>query len=334
MKLTKSDCEDIEMLINISFSLFNSINKLCQLEIDGDKDSEEFKDILHGAKGELALEEDIFDRIVIDPNKCVDIINLLKSNSKFKNSICTSETLGFICNTTNIPNSDLILQHLLNKLILKALENNTLNIEVMPKESEFLEKLFQYNQYLKSALAVDISSLFLTLIENTKLIAIGNEKDKLIKSEYHNAFVTCKLLENFLESNCKVSQKPILIHHNAIIFYPFSDEVETKLKKQILFNTLDAFFASFTAFLKLDTLNENSIHTIYLIQMLIRSTMILIEDEETRQIATEKIKEFAKKLENNLDNEKYLFIYNILNEILNSMETDRSIPQYVSFGRM
>ena len=199
MKLTKSDCEDIEMLINISFSLFNSINKLCQLEIDGDKDSEEFKDILHGAKGELALEEDIFDRIVIDPNKCVDIINLLKSNSKFKNSICTSETLGFICNTTDIPNSDLILQHLLNKLILKALENNTLNIEDMPKESEFLEKLFQYNQYLKSALAVDISSLFLTLIENTKLIAIGNEKDKLIKSEYHNAFVTCKLLENFLE---------------------------------------------------------------------------------------------------------------------------------------
>ena len=68
--------------------------------------------------------------------------------------------------------------------------------------------------------------------------------------------------------------------------------------------------------------------------MLIRSTLVLIEDEETRQIATEKIKEFAKKLENNLDNEKYLFIYNILNEILNSMETDRSIPQYVSFGRM
>ena len=82
MELTKSDCEDIEMLVNISFSLLSSINKLCKLEIDGNKDNKEFKNILESAKRELALEESIFERLVSNPNKCVDAINYLSDREQ------------------------------------------------------------------------------------------------------------------------------------------------------------------------------------------------------------------------------------------------------------
>lgn len=334
MELTKSDCEDIEMLVNISFSLLSSINKLCQLEIDGNKDSKEFKNILESAKRELALEESIFERLVSNPNKCVDAINYLRSMSIFKDSIYNSNPIGFLCNIIDSSDCDLVLEHLLNKFILNKLENNALGSEEMAEESEFLKQISKYTNYLTSFLGVDSSNLYLTLIENTTFIAIGDEKNKLIKSKYDNLFISCKSLEDFLANGCNNVLKPIMLHHNARIVCQISIEMESKIKRIILLNTLEEHFEKFKLFLKYDTLNENSIHAVYLLELLIRATIILIEDEESRQIIKEKIMEYSKKLENNLDNEKYLFIYNILNEILSSMEDDRSIPQYVSFGRM
>lgn len=101
--LNKSDYNDITMLINISSSICRNFQELCQLEIAGKKESQEYQEYLEEVTRDVEYKNTFLNRLTTTPEKCIEVMNYIKKLSRFKNVKYASDYhISFISTTSNL----------------------------------------------------------------------------------------------------------------------------------------------------------------------------------------------------------------------------------------
>ena len=340
--LNKSDYNDITMLINISSSICRNFQELCQLEIAGKKESQEYQEYLEEVTRDVEYKNTFLNRLTTTPEKCIEVMNYIKKLSRFKNVKYASDYhISFISTTSNLSEDERVLAYLLNQLTKIILDNpqflmsnimKNLNLpEILQNQTE-VYNAFQFTY--QALLIADIYNLFLALnerrINNTQN---SFAKQSFIKSKYQYGLLIPYIADSLIKSRFNAEMHPFLISHNARIMHPVVKEFEDLIKKNILLENAEKRMDEITNYNDLELMNPETLAHVLNAQDLLRSVLILA-DEETTQAITCTIEDILKSAKETNLSINIKLICQILEEVIKRIPEDKTIPQIVSFGRI
>ena len=337
--MTREDLNDLEMLKNINIGILKKYRLLYELENLGKKDSEEYKNISEEIKHDIELEKGSISRLTITPEKCQSVVQYLRSTDEFKNgSFKNMRDFSIVIALADLTDEEVIFAYIYNIFIQKKIENPDylLNVVGVPKEaideSMAEEKRFiAYQINLAFLVCLDSLNLTLAIMERQKREYNNSYlKVELNKLAYNLAFMIPNLRNSLINQNFKFELNPFLVYQTASSIYNFPPNTEIRTKNAIVANCTNSLLSQIIA--EPDdiyfTIPEN-IAILLSNQAEIRAFLVMADDQ-TRKLLVAKIKECINKLPNS----NVGVVKSCLENILEKLEEDKSIPQIVSFGRI
>lgn len=342
MKLNKTDYDDINMLINIISSIYDNFQKLSKLEMQGEKNTEEYLACLSEIKRDLIYKDNCFDRISATPEKCLAIANYLKKESVLKDShFAKTPSLVFVVSLRPFSKKDIILGCILNQLTKKVLENSKFMLSMEEKKLELPEELleksknfFSFQTLFQSFLITDMYSLLLALNER-RIYTANNEKIKesAIKTKYQLGFLIPDIMNSLINEKFDVELNPFLINFTASKIYPVPNEIEELIKRMFLLEQAKKCINILACNLDYNLIDPENMAIALNVQDMLRSILI-ISDKTTADAIVNEIKSCLKAISDSNMQIKWNITRKMFEDILSYLEEDKMIPKIVSFGRL
>lgn len=215
--LTKSDYEDIRILVAITESIWESYEILANLEIAGKKETSEYQRTMEQLHSTLGMEPTIYGRLGTSFSKLSSIIQYLEGieDNKLKKDRLETMLKGQKYN--------LVIERILRNIDGSLFINQEIKQEIksmisdfdLDEESEEIKQMFKsvdrnarfMNSYMEveSSMEEDKYACFLSILK--KMIASPFHKDirpQLIMMKYRMSFVCKKMEEMMLKQNFEV----------------------------------------------------------------------------------------------------------------------------------
>jgi len=330
MLLSKSDYEDINILIRIEYKIKSYYNNLCSLEQIGKNKIEEYKNILKKLKLTLTLENIVFDRLTSEPKKIENIISFINHRyidmydlalvvpcSIFeKDKVRTRIINGLIIRNLDYDNS------IVKKVIpLKLSQNKTLN-ETIKQIDLFASQMFKM-------LYQDIISLALSINDTNTNSLLKNE---LTYIKYKMMFLFRDFEHQFIDNNFQIEQHPYLSSMNVTNFYKLPKQFLEKIRVSVCEVVALEQVMRILNINEYDFLNPLTMANSVTSQSLLRASLIIAGNDGGL-----KIKENINKIIKFRNSEKIyseLVGIKMIKEAISKSEEDNSIPQFVYFKKM
>lgn len=339
--LTKTDYEDLNMLINITKSMYHNFQKLCDMEMAGQKDSKELLTLIEEIKRDVLIKNNCFDRITDTPEKCIEVDEYLKK-VMFRNSRYSGiPTTAFVLAINKVEDDDVILGHILNQISKKILDNTDYMVSIHAKmlssgnnATEDMQNSYAFQYTLQSFLMMDMYNLVLSLNER-RINAQDDEimMESSIKTKYQLIFLILGLSTELLNHDLDIPLNPFLINNTANIMNKDSSEMASFIKSTFLVNQAARCFNEIISYSDEQLMDLKAMAYILNVQDTFRAVLILSDNKTEEKIVAE-IKKYltAMKAINGYHNN--IIGQGVLKKILVMKEEDKTIPQIVSFGRI
>ena len=209
-KITDEDLDQINKIFKISNSICSLYNQLCQLEIDGKKDTEEYKKVMDYLNITIEVEQEYYNEAKLYSHKCASWIYFIMSNKI---------PLKLVSNFTSILHSKFelaasrrVLENLISIYINSEEEQldegimqliNDLNISNFMKQDIHLEDYIKFQEYFEK----DFLNLFLIYIQgcidhiDQKKVNDDELRKKFIKTKYYIYSIYTFIEREFLKDN-------------------------------------------------------------------------------------------------------------------------------------
>ena len=339
--LTKVTLEDLNMLINITRSMYRNLKELCNMEIARQKDSKEFFALIEEIKGDILIKNNCFDRITDTPEKCLEVVDYLKKEVFKSSRFSNAPALAFIVAMDNLEEDDMVLGHILNQLSKKILDNteymasSQAKMFSLPQElTKTSEKFYAFQNTLQSYLMIDMYILLLSLNER-RINTHPNQtiKASAIKTKYRLGLLVPGLLNELLNQKLAASLNPFLINATASKMYQVPEELESLTRETFLLNQAEKCFNMIRLYNDEELINPENMAYVLNIQDMYRAILIL-SDPEIEEKALEKIKKYLEFLSNITEPHNKRMSQRIFTDIITMRTEDKTIPQIISFGRI
>jgi len=288
-KLSENDRQDINILIGLGQSILENEKKLARLEANFEKENEEYQNTLAALKSTLTLEENIYARMNLTPNRIVNILlelgdpldttnfhkqlsTLISFNSK---ELCTTRIVNTLFKKI-IYGKDIHLNNLMGCYAINSMTGKTKQIN----PENFLK--------VEDAIKSDIYYSILTFLEKENTKSSNYELRKLlIERKYNLAFINPDIEKNFIAQNFEVSELYLTGKAYATI-----NTVNPKMYSSILFKLTKCLFDISTN--KLANMNINDmiknedIATVNILKAILK-TCLLLDDNNFAETLKEQI---------------------------------------------
>jgi len=207
-RLEKKDFEQINNLIKTTSSIDNLYKKIYALEIDGKKDSEDYKKLLDYLNIAIEVETKLYNEYNLNSSKCIAWAEYLLSDrlpDGFENDMESIMKQDY---------SNRIIRRILSVLVHKIVSNHKNVKEMLPTEiMELMKQLGMPNPdkivsqavyssiEIQKAFEKDILNSYLAFLQEfLQKEEYRNFRSQLINSKYNIAFIN-KEIENSMISN-------------------------------------------------------------------------------------------------------------------------------------
>ena len=273
--LSKDILENIKTLLAVTSSINETYAKLKELEIKGEKESQEYQSLVEGLKSSLALEKSIYDRF---PNN-LDILGTIERTiSDKKESLINfnlQEKIDAIVNNHNLIKTRIHL-NLFNKML--AIKDADFVINVNDKE-------VLKNQTSRSILIINNTVIkdFVNTILTILNLYLNNPKyhminDLLLNFKYSLSFLYKDVEDDFLENDFNINNE-LYWESNAIAdYYKLDREKLNSIQRgsayQVFHTTIDEIIE-----ISLDEKSSRlEIFAYTISEVLVRACLLLLGD--------------------------------------------------------
>lgn len=207
-KFNNNDYNFIKNIIKIASDIQNQYFKLYILEIEGKKDSLEYKDNIIKLKELISLEDSEYNKFNLNIFKCVSIIEYLVQNYLPKDYASNFESI------IEQDYNDGYIRRIINILLSKINYNQN---NIFPKELiNSLNKIgyfeIDYKENIKITIDEDYMNLFLMILEKyIKCDKDDSRRDILIEGKYYTILVNKNIEDNFIDNNFYYPENVYLI---------------------------------------------------------------------------------------------------------------------------
>lgn len=202
------DFEKLETLLQSSTEISSIYDKLCELEINSQKDSKEYEELLTKLSKLIKKEKDEYQKINFSHKDCIKYLKLLeaKTNIHGMDTRITS-TLAHYKNR--------IIKRIMNNLVDVLERNRNFHQEIINKEivnsfpniiknipTEALIKSVGDSAKIQTAINNDIQNMFLSILEETILSKFNKDyRRELIQAKYCILFTNKNMESLFISRN-------------------------------------------------------------------------------------------------------------------------------------
>ncbi len=281
--LNQTENQNIEQLIKITSSVDNLYKRLAELEISGQKESEEYEKNMEYLRITLEVEEQCYQDLKAN-NNLFDIIKYILNNKIPNPDIPDLENivLGHTDNRVNVR----ILKKLQN--MVQFTRENLLSMFHINLQSD-VGKRFKETVSLDKVIAgiqtgnsidIDCFNMFLSLVEESKIQENSETfKRKLSEVKYEVAFIVPDVEQNMINQNFVVKSSAALGSDvTAKIFGISNSEYQSK---KLVFGAI-LFEKQITKLFELndsDYENEDVFFSASLRQLLMRTSFLFMDDK-------------------------------------------------------
>ena len=334
--IERNDLEQIESLLRITTNIDKLYTKLCKLEIENKKDTDEYTKNIHYLSILIEEETKLYNKLNLTFNKTVSWINFLL-NIKQINGINLRETLL----TQNYDNH--IIIRILNNLTLNISKDYNKLINLSNENLEIVMKLIGIKISISSpkdiickciiskiAIENDIHYAYLSFLQeeihNPKQTSL---RDKLITNKYNTAFINRDIESYTLTNNFNIKTNnfiisnivPELLEINQLTYKNIQDLIGCTISSNEIYELLEIS--------DLDYCDITKVTTSVLRQCMINSAFLFMSGE--------KISDINYEFHEYTDDKEYLEIhpnsnisYNLIINSFNSIKENRAKTKILS----
>lgn len=276
--ITQNDLEQIEAILRNNKNIQRLYDKLCKLEIQGKKNTNEFEKLIEYLSIVIEVEDKLYNEAKLTPEKILSWIKFLKTTKDKNNTI-----LQRIINTLfqKLTNNYNILKNLPIKELENILKISGINLtDKNPKKEEICKCIL-----IKESIQKDSYHIFISFLEEK----INNPKQKmfneyLIESKYEAIFQN-KDIESFaIKNNFDLPNKPYIfspiikeIHNiNPILYKNIKDTIGDKIVSTQIYKILEIKDEEYN--------NLNIVSAQIIRECMIKSYLTLMSDQKISDV--------------------------------------------------
>lgn len=305
MQFNKEELIQIESLLQSATDISKIYDRLCELEINNEKESQEYKELIAKLNKAIKEENKKYDDFISSYHQCIKYATLLASKTKF-------HIFDDQISTTARNYDNRVIRRIIMKLTNIAKSNPNFNKHTIPDEiintltklspnitkSDFHTSL-NHNRNINQSLKNDIQSIFLSILEEAISYKTNTRiRNQLIKAKYCIIFAHKNLESMMIKYNFNMPS-------NVYIYSKIMNEVLTK--DSLSYDIMKYFELKSQASKEINYLlairdpeydnSETNIDSI-ISQYYLRALISLMTGEE--------VDRFNEEFHNEIESEKYL----------------------------
>lgn len=322
--LKKEDYEDISFLINVSKALGEIYKELYEIENKLGKNSKEYQECLKRLNSFIDIENNIYNGIKNNFNKCLVIIEYLEQSLKNKIDV---DKYSIIFD--NVYSNELLRIIIRLKKFMFESEEKIVSLIEFPDENvkQPIVKAFAYSSRIFSVAKLDTLKCFLAILKKDNLNEFYTEM------KYKTSYLFPEIEEEFLNNSFEVDNNPYI---SAQLFTDFLSTDKTLLENVRLTefsDNLNEQIDEFVKYVNSDLENSKIKNNLILRTYFLRSLIIFIDSD-----IIEKIKEnFQKEIISKCDNSYLVHMkesLNILGDCFNHQKEDIEVPKLLTLKKL
>ena len=337
--LEKKDYELIDKLVNVTTSIKSTYEKIYDLEIKGEKDTEEYKKLKGCINLSIQSEENIYKDLNLTYAKSSAIIVFLLKNNysldyfNFKEYIVNGNydnkiIRRIVYTLSNKISSD---KSLFKDILPKDIIDNIKDLNI-PNTDNIVNHAIFSSIELENALEKDTINGFLTILkEFIESIDYKYFKNDLISSKYNTLFIFKQIEKEFINNNFEITDT---LYFNSKLAADYTNTDTT------LFEFLKSSFGSKESkdqinklldIYDMDYSDKKKAMESILRQCLLRASFMLMNENDISDINYE----FHKKIESDNYLNKHMSDHiseQVIINCFNKIEKDKTKPSILSLG--
>ena len=322
--LKKEDYEDISFLINVSKALGEIYKELYEIENKLGKNSKEYQECLKRLNSFIDIENNIYNGIKNNFNKCLVIIEYLEQSLKNKIDV---DKYSIIFD--NVYSNELLRIIIRLKKFMFESEEKIVSLIEFPDENvkQPIVKAFAYSSRIFSVAKIDTLKCFLAILKKDNLNEFYTEM------KYKISYLFPEIEEEFLNNGFEVDNNPYI---SAQLFTDFLSTDKTLLENVRLTefsDNLNEQIDEFVKYVNSDLENSKTKNNLILRTYFLRSLIIFVDSD-----IIEKIKEnFQKEIISKCDNSYLVHMkrsLNILSDCFNHQKEDIEVPKLLTLKKL
>lgn len=334
--LTKTDLEDLNMLLRVSELIWEDYNELLKLEHAGKMGTKEFDYFVERIKSSAALENNIYDRLTDNIEKCIGSILFLEDKFSANFEFPDLEKGISLIWDDNFSAEDMIIVRMHNRFCLrykdffKQKKEKEIN-DMLAYVPEFIKKsqieLMKASIDLQMFIQEDIVSLVITILSQEIEKSEGSLLNyELLRAKYCYSMQLPNIENSLLSTKFVANQHPYLIHQCTRGIFQITDEEFEMIKSNTNERNLLRLINILLSYGDLKLLSIQNLHHAICIQTILRAILVIEGEEKCNKILME--------IENilNQDIKGHKLAKKMILDAFEFAKKDRSIPQYVSFN--
>ncbi len=214
INITKNDIEWLNELIKTTSSIDKLYERLAELEINNQKDSEEYSKLLEYLKISLEVEEELYSKENLTVTKCQNLTEYIAKHF-FNDSF--DEDIEYLITQDQ---RSRVMRRILSYFVKIIVYNDKAYVEMVPESvKNFLESvgdsnaedtissaIYQNTEIYKS-LNKDLFHIFVALIdEYSKIKTNSSIRDNLVRAKYQTSFINKEIEKEMLETDFETSE--------------------------------------------------------------------------------------------------------------------------------
>lgn len=291
-KLFKEDLNQIELLIKTTTFIDKLYNKLYELEINGNKETEEYIETIKCLNKNICYENAIYDDLTYE--NCI---------AYFKYIYSTEITNTFLSDRDSLLEqnySNRIIRRILSTLNFKILSNPVHLQEILEDKiknyvsdlddenaNSIIERSANVSIQIKNSLDKDLLNMYLSILEDF----INNNnyqifKNKLINSKYNLSFTNKETEKNLVNNNFTIPKEIYIVSTFVTEINGIPQEVYEALTNLYVLETIKEQMIAILEIGDMDYSNVSKATTSILRQSLMRAAISLLSENNLSSISS------------------------------------------------
>lgn len=324
MALTKTDIDDLEMLIHINENIFDIYRELTSLDCSGALGTKEFDEKLDTLKKWIEMLNNGLDRLSDNYEKNKELMDYLIGKAEMK---MTKKGIFTFCTFLHLNKKDLVLYGIYNRLFKKIIDfedEAILEVALMHGNEELCEHedfrksiLFQFclSNYLISD-TVQICLVLLSLLSKTTM-----EQFYAVSFKYYYAMLYPEVEKLFLSSKFALLEHPFLIHGMAKTIYGIRSEEAALMIKEFMSQFLSQYVDLLLGFSDKNLISAQDCMLVNHYLCDFRAKLVLLDEESLG-----KFHEKTETILNSCDKPNKELLKQAIRDAFKAVDMDRSIP--------
>lgn len=198
--LSIEDLDSLERITRVTYHIDNIYNRLYQLEIEGKKNTDEYKKMLNYLNMFLDMEKEEYDKANLNNNKCIAYIGILIMSNP--DNELEQNSLDYLANGD-------YTERIKARIVYRAFSFISNNAEILLGQVEEARiDVVNEAMLIGEAIKEDMFNLCMNMVQSfIDNKNFNKSKFDLILLKYNLAFVECSVEETMIESSFTPSDK-------------------------------------------------------------------------------------------------------------------------------